>query len=442
LQQHDRHAHLVAAAEALRDWIHAQKATWETEQRPTSVLQNIAWGADPDDSIEVTADPPDAILMHPQPSAAEPDALIPQDPAFDTTAPKPRENKASDETVSEKRPRGRRREKRSRARRQIPVDAIRSVAGRGLRIGALAGAVALVGSAAWYARPYVSNVSSRFVNLATPPNTGTAVLETTPDGSDVLIDGKAAGKTPLKIELGTGRHVVEFRRRNDSRRIEIDVAGGESTTRRVDWSAVPLGRLTARSEPPGATVVVDGRERGTTPLTLEDVSVGQHVVVLQSDQGSVRRTVQVTSDEAALVSESIYAGWVKLFVPFPVEISEGSRVLRLDDQNQIMLPPGVHDLQFGSRTLGYRESRRVEVNPGQATAVSLVPPPSTLNVTASLPATVMIDGQRVGETPLADQPIALGTRDIIVRSATGAERRYTRQVTVAPIRIDVDFSVP
>jgi hypothetical protein len=38
--------------------------------------------------------------------------------------------------------------------------------------------------------------------------------------------------------------------------------------------------------------------------------------------------------------------------------------------------------------------------------------------------------------------VALGTRDIVVRSASGAERKYTRSVTVAPLRIDVDFSRP
>jgi hypothetical protein len=373
----------------------------------------------------------------------EPDSpVVAQETPSEEAGPESGDSSAPDATVHEKRPRGRRRERRSRTRRRAGVARIRTLAGRSVRVAAIAGSLALIGSAAWYARPYVSTVSSSISSLAATPKTGTAVLESVPDPADVLIDGKTAGKTPLTIELATGSHVVEFRRRNDSRRFDIEVPGGKATTRRVDWNAVPLGRLTARSEPPGAVVLVDGRERGTTPLTLEDVTLGQHVVVLRSDQGSVRRTVQVTANEPALVSEAIYAGWVKLFVPFPVEISEGPRMLRLDDQNQIMLGPGVHDLQFESRSLGYHESRRVEVNPGQAVAVSLVPPPSTLNVTASLPATVMIDGQRVGETPLADQPIALGTRDIVVRSATGAERRYTRQVTVAPVRIEVDFSVP
>jgi hypothetical protein len=43
---------------------------------------------------------------------------------------------------------------------------------------------------------------------------------------------------------------------------------------------------------------------------------------------------------------------------------------------------------------------------------------------------------------LTSQPIALGTRDIVVTSAEGGERRFTKKVTVAPLQIDVDFSKP
>ena len=71
-----------------------------------------------------------------------------------------------------------------------------------------------------------------------------------------------------------------------------------------------------------------------------------------------------------------------------------------------------------------------------------MPPPSTLTVTASAPGEVFVDGQRVGETPLTDYPVNLGTRDIVVRAASGAERRFTTTVTTVPVRLDVDFSKP
>ena len=48
----------------------------------------------------------------------------------------------------------------------------------------------------------------------------------------------------------------------------------------------------------------------------------------------------------------------------------------------------------------------------------------------------------MGETPLTNYPIGLGTRDIVVRGADGTERRFTQRVTVAPVQIEVDFSKP
>jgi hypothetical protein len=152
--------------------------------------------------------------------------------------------------------------------------------------------------------------------------------------------------------------------------------------------------------------------------------------------------VTVTADRPALVSESIFAGFLKVFAPFELRITDGRRAIQLDDQNQALLPPGSYALQLENTSLGYRDTRRVEVNPGQTTTLSIVPPPSALTVTASAPAVVLVDGEQVGETPLTNHPIALGTRDIVVRSIAGPERRYTRRVTVAPIQIEVDFSQP
>jgi hypothetical protein len=148
------------------------------------------------------------------------------------------------------------------------------------------------------------------------------------------------------------------------------------------------------------------------------------------------------SNRPALVSESIFGGFLKVFAPFELRITDGTRAIQLDDQNQVLLPPGSYELQLENASLGYRETRRVDVNPGQTTTLSVVPSPSALTVTASAPAVVLVDGEPVGETPLTNHPIALGTRDIVVRSTAGPERRFTRRVTASPVQIEVDFSQP
>jgi CRISPR/Cas system-associated exonuclease Cas4 (RecB family) len=199
------------------------------------------------------------------------------------------------------------------------------------------------------------------------------------------------------------------------------------------------GQLIVRSEPSGARVSVDGKPLGVTPLDINDLSLGRHTVLIEADQGSVRRTVSITADGPTLINESIYAGFLKVFAPFEVQITNGGRALRLDDQNQVMLPPGSYQLQLENAPLGYRETHRVDVSPGQTSTLSIVPPPSSLTVTANVPAVVSVDGEQVGVTPLMDHPIALGTRDIVVRSESGQEKRFTSRVTVAPFQLAVEF---
>jgi hypothetical protein len=186
-------------------------------------------------------------------------------------------------------------------------------------------------------------------------------------------------------------------------------------------------------------VIVDGKARGVTPLTLPDLSAGRHTVELKSDAGTVRRTVTVGANETAAVEESIFSGWVTVYSPFEVVITEGGRVLRADDRNQVMLPPGTHELRLSNRALGYQAVRQVEVKPGESANVRVTPGPSSLTVTANEAAQVWVDGSRVGETPLNGTPVTLGTHEVLVKSTTGTERRFNVTIGVNPFTLNVDF---
>lgn len=428
MQQDDiRRAQLVEAAEMLVAWVHQRRGTWANEGDAGLgyLPQAGQFTASPSFSLEQAGSPADSA------SYADLFSQLPESPA---------------DTQEEAAGQGR------RISFAVPLAAIRSLgtgvqrlssaavqlgAGaarfgpRAAKLGAVAAIVAVVAGAVWAARPHV-------VKMMTAPSTGTAVFESLPP-SEVLVDGVSIGTAPLSADLPAGHHVIQFRRRRGVRTVEIDVIKGNSTTARLDWDAVEAGQLTVDSDPSGAHVLIDGKDRGVTPLTLSDVALGSHTVVLQSDQGSVRRTVTVTADRAATVNEAIFSGWFRVFAPFEVQVMEGTRSIRLDDQNQAMLPPGVHELRFENTAFGYSDVKRVEVQPGQTASLSLVPQPSLLTVVADLPAIVIIDGQQVGETPLTNHPIALGTRDIIVRNAAGGERQFTRTVTAAPVSIDVKF---
>jgi len=164
--------------------------------------------------------------------------------------------------------------------------------------------------------------------------------------------------------------------------------------------------------------------------------------VLAGSSGSVRRSVTIVAGQTAQVAESIFAGWVSVMSPFEVAIAEGSRAIRLDERNQAMLQPGVHELHFANRALGYEEAREVFVKPGEVTALSIAPPRSTISVTATTPASVWVDGSHVGDTPVAGYPLDLGAHDVVVRHAERDERRFSVTATMKPILLNADFSKP
>jgi hypothetical protein len=420
-------AQLLSAAEALRTLAHERRATWSAEPLEVAIAARAR------QRVEISAPAPmpatqGPVVYEPAPMPAA------QSPVVHVPAPA----RAATVRVVARPPLMRTIASRASALFEPLGPWLR-------RLAVVAAFLALVGGAGWTARTYLPAFSamwSKLPKLPVTPTTGMAVIESVPTGSQVLVDGKMVGATPLTTELTAGPHVIEFRRLKATRKLKIDVVAGTSTLGRLDWTSKRTGSLQVTSVPPGARVMVDRRARGVTPLTVDGLSPGSHDVVLESADGSVRETVDITADNTAEISQSIYAGWVHVSSAIEIAITEGTRGIHLDERNQVLLPPGIHELRFESRALGYRDTRRIEVKPGEITAVSIVPSVSALTVTATQPAEVFVDGERVGETPLTSRPINLGTRDVLVKSASGGERRFTITVTVDPVRIDVDFSTP
>jgi hypothetical protein len=201
-----------------------------------------------------------------------------------------------------------------------------------------------------------------------------------------------------------------------------------------------VGVLRVTSTPAGAQVVLDGKSRGVTPLSLDDVPAGAHNLDIVSAEGTVHRAVAVSADHPVDVVESIFAGWLAVHAPFDLAVTEGPHALRADDRGQILLPPGRHEVRVVNRAVAYDQLHRVEVRPGEITVLDIALPRSTLSVTSSEPAEVFVDGARVGPTPLTDAAIDVGTREIVVRRASGGERRFTATVTTKPYTLNVDFS--
>ena len=66
------------------------------------------------------------------------------------------------------------------------------------------------------------------------------------------------------------------------------------------------GSISARSTPTGATILVDGVNKGTTPITFTGISAGSHTIVLKkTGYTDYSTSVTVTAGQTASVSATL-----------------------------------------------------------------------------------------------------------------------------------------
>jgi hypothetical protein len=105
-----------------------------------------------------------------------------------------------------------------------------------------------------------------------------------------------------------------------------------------------------------------------------------------------------------------------------------------------MVAAGRHDVEFSNDALGYRSTQSIQVAPGQVARVKPDWPQGTIAVNATPWATVSIDGQDLGETPVGNTSGPVGTHEVIFRHPQFGEQRITATVTAtAPTRLSVDM---
>jgi PEGA domain len=284
------------------------------------------------------------------------------------------------------------------------------------------------------------------------PTMGSLTIQTSPSGLPVGVDGRSAGVTPVTLTLTPASYRVQVGEGSQRRDLTVSISAGSTILQHLEIPApVPTevattGALRIQTEPAGQMVNVDGVDRGASPLTIQELTAGDHTVLVRGVRGTVRRTVAVKAGETfsllvAPVAPSAPApGWLSVHSPSRLEIREGGKLLGTTETEQIMLPSGHHEIELANDAVGYRSRREVEVAPGQVTSVPVELPYGALSINAQPWAEVWINGERVGETPIANLARRIGTYDVVFRHPEFGERRETVNVTLRqPVRLGVDM---
>ncbi len=211
--------------------------------------------------------------------------------------------------------------------------------------------------------------------------------------------------------------------------------------------APPTRALRITSEPPGATVVLDGQtlER-PTPAEIELLPETEYQLQLRlaghdgagwtfslADLDDRQRSSGVLHFP---LTPSVPPGIVSVAAPYPVEVRVAGRTYSSD---RIELPAGTYEAQISAPSVFFSESRRLSVASGEVLELAL--PMATTVTIAANPSRcrVKIDGRDAGYLP-AEVSVSLGTHVFEFDwESLGQSLTLTREISATTDRI---FATP
>ena len=126
--------------------------------------------------------------------------------------------------------------------------------------------------------------------VAAPPPVGRLVIQSTPAGALVTIDGRRRGETPVTVQVPLGKHEiqlarsgylpvtrrVELTRKSLAQTVRVPLQRGPADGTQTAAKTQTTGWADVDSQPRGARVSVDGKFVGVTPMRVSDLPAGEH----------------------------------------------------------------------------------------------------------------------------------------------------------------------
>ena len=238
------------------------------------------------------------------------------------------------------------------------------------------------------------------------PEKGLLLIRTDPAGADVKQGGVSLGVTPLLVTtLETDRTYAFDLECLGYQKKRIDVTlSGRTPVARTEKLVLDSGIVDCKTDPAGATVLVNGISRGTTPCVIERVPKGYATFVFKlKGYEEEKRELRIVPGDKQLLSLSMQGRPAKLSV---ISSPEGARVT-VDDNYVGKTPitvspvkPGVHTIK--AELAGYSPVFKTVVveNGGEATEMFKFESVLGWIEVATTPpgAKILLDGKAVGTT--------------------------------------------
>ncbi|OGV34419.1 MAG: hypothetical protein A2020_05090 [Lentisphaerae bacterium GWF2_45_14] len=242
------------------------------------------------------------------------------------------------------------------------------------------------------------------VEIPMDPITASTLIESTPQGAEVIIRGESVGETPLVLynqSLGP-RSAILKKIGAVNKEISWEITDDRPRYIKETLSS-NLGNLIIRTEPSNATISIDGKPRGNTPFSAP-IEEGNHSIkISMSGYSGHEQSILVLRDKTLTKNISLQ------LLPGSVTISSSppGAFVYVNDKQYENTPCEIKDLKPGNYKLkiqrpGYDPSERdFSIRPGQKTTVSINLDSNTGRiqlVTCPAGISIYIDGKFLGKT--------------------------------------------
>lgn len=207
-------------------------------------------------------------------------------------------------------------------------------------------------------------------------------------GGEIFIDGTLAGTVPTRVEISAGKHTIEVRRPSYLTTTEqVEIKAGENRQLLValnpEQKISPTTGNLAINSPVPAEVTVDNQTRGPTPVVVDSLTPGDHLVEVRPNDEKLqpyRRNVRVVAGQQGRVDPTYTAVAVGPPVEAGVPVSVVPRntkdnyVVTLGQAQSCQTPCSLHALPgrqiiavAGPGSRQFRSEITIPNNPTQVT---------------------------------------------------------------------------
>lgn len=259
---------------------------------------------------------------------------------------------------------------------------------------------------------------------------GTLLVAADVGGAEVLVDGKSVGTAPVVARnLPAGPHTVEVRKAGAppwKQVVVVESGKIKKVTAAIGASVPKYGTLRVVCNVPASDVFVDGDRKGVAPLTVPNLIPGDHIVLVKAKGYAAKQVpFKIVVNQQSLVTvdlekarEEVAAGTIRVQADQPDSqvILDGRRIGKAPIEQKGVIA-GLHIVKVmkpGFLTV----TKKLTLQKGQVLVVTAeLEAGGSLKVTSDPPgATVFIDTQAVGKTPVLDRIMKVGTYTVEVQA--------------------------